>query len=78
MSILITATAASTAHRPSLTRRNFRLMVKMVTHTYKECGNSWKIEEVVIWEGLEQLQRNEIHVIEAIHDDKAQIDAILI
>lgn len=49
----------------------------MVTRTRKECGNSWKIEDIVVREGLDNLKAAGVCVIEAIHDDKNVVDSIL-
>ena len=52
-------------------------IIEMVTRTREECGNSWKIEDVIIREGLENLQARRLRIVEAIHDDKNSVDTIL-
>lgn len=52
------------------------LVLEMVTRTKVECGNSWKIEDVVI-EGLSKLLFVGLKIKEAVHDDKNLVDTIL-
>jgi hypothetical protein len=53
------------------------LVLEMVTRTKVECGNSWKIEDVVIEEGLSKLLSVGLKIKEAVHDDKNSVDTIL-
>ncbi|KAL2635273.1 hypothetical protein R1flu_006752 [Riccia fluitans] len=49
----------------------------MVTLTRKETGLSWRIETQALQQALPTLQEKELNIVEVIHDDNAQVDAIL-
>ncbi|KAL2613045.1 hypothetical protein R1flu_024737 [Riccia fluitans] len=49
----------------------------MVTLTQKETGSSWKIETQALQQALSTLQEKGLNIVEVIHDDNTQVDAIL-
>lgn len=49
----------------------------MLTRTREECGNSWRIEDKVTREGLNNLIAKGLTSTKAIHDDKTIVIAIL-
>jgi hypothetical protein len=61
---------------PNLDKETGKI-IEIVTHTREECGNSWKIEDTIIQEGLQNLQAFGLWIVEAIHDDKNSVDTIL-
>jgi hypothetical protein len=61
----------------SILHANIGYVLEMVTKTTKECGNAWRIEEIVIEEGLNNLLSIGVKIVEVVHDDKEAIDTIL-
>ncbi|KAL2613013.1 hypothetical protein R1flu_024705 [Riccia fluitans] len=49
----------------------------MVTLTQKETGPSWRIETQALQQALSTLQEKGLNIVEVIHDDNMQVDAIL-
>ncbi|KAL2650226.1 hypothetical protein R1flu_018354 [Riccia fluitans] len=49
----------------------------MVTLTWKETGSSWRIETQALQQALCTLLEKGLNIVEVIHDDNAQVDAIL-
>ncbi|KAL2613335.1 hypothetical protein R1flu_025027 [Riccia fluitans] len=52
-------------------------MIEMVTLIRKETGSSWRIETQALQQALSTLLEKGLNIVEVIHDDNTQVDAIL-